>query len=267
MARKSVVSGPSTKFHASHTSKAFAEVDRPAYTRQVHDPDPAKDLLERPRAIHGQGSRAGRLESPVGRHATGAPLPLAHVHAPNLKLDSPPRSPQSAKLEAERAARLPPGGGLPTETPERATQRNEGGLAFVKDDVAAGATAIVEVRPRERFLPRALRIHKEPEGVGAVERSHWQVFSLTVGTRECLSHELRRVGGIPADQIDDASFEFIPCPAGVSIILRARNESGRPACFQALLEGEVLPEETSNGLPPAREPRALPEHAGDHSTS
>lgn len=240
--RKAVVSGPSTKHRVSHSAAAAATDDgtrKPIPAPGVFDPDPAKEVLERSRT-----GRTGYLVSPTGRAASPKPNAIASAHAPALRIDSPARSPQSSKLEADRAGRhgaahTPTQGGAP----ERAVASGASGqtLPFVKNDVGHKDAIVVEARPRAPFLPETLAVHKEPEGVGSVEASRWQVLGLAVNGEECLREELRE-GGVDAQAIGPETFRFVPCPAGAPIILRVRNDSGHPACLSATLVGDVVKE-------------------------
>jgi len=237
--RKAVVSGPSTKMRASHSAQAAATSSGLIPAPGVFDPDPAKEVLERPRS-----GRTGTLESPTGRAASPKPNAIAQAHAPSLRIDSPARSPQSQKLEADRAGRhgaahTPTQGGAP----ERALQGGASGqnLTFVRNDVGHKDAIVVEARPRARFVPEALSVHKEPEGVGSVEASRWQILGLSINGEECLREELRE-GGVDSASIDPDTFRFVPCPAGAPTVLRVRNDSGRPACFSATLVGRVVQE-------------------------
>jgi hypothetical protein len=230
--RKTVVSGPTTKFRPSHTAQAAVETMNPTPpipAIEVHDYDPTKEQLERPKKGH-----LLYAESPVGRAAVRAPVALSRTHTPAPKIDSPGRSPQSAKLEAERAAltrpESAPQSGL---TPVRALSTGKN-LTFVKDDVAHGVTVLIEARPRSAFLPSRLSIvHESADGELL---THWRIFGLSVNGIECLREDLRE-SGVHAYEIPDDAFDFVTCAAGAPIFLRARNDSGKPVCLQAILVG------------------------------
>ncbi len=243
--RKSVVSGPSTKMRPSHSAAAAATSSTVRAAPGIHDPDPAKEILERSRS-----GRTGYAVSPTGRAASPKPSPIASAHAPSVRIDSPARSPQSAKLEADRAGRhgtahTPTQGGAP----ERVLSGSAGGqnlsrLAFVKDAIGHKETGVLEARPRTPINPEGLSVHKEPEGVGSVEASRWQILGLSIDGQECLREELRE-GGVEATAIGPDTFHFVPCPAGAPVVLRVRNDSGRPACLSAVLTCHVEPAESA----------------------
>jgi hypothetical protein len=246
--RKSIVSGTG-RMRSKSKAEAAATSEHMTPARTEHVDDPALAVLER---SHG---RLQHLESPTGRAAPGAQSIVQKPHSAHApKIDSPPRSPQSSKLEASRAATGAPTarngtvGGAPT----RALNQGGENLTFVRDDVAHGAAVDIITRPREPFVPTDLSVYREPEGVGGVHASHWRLLGLSVDGTECLKDE-HRESGIAGHEASSDHFTFVACPAGAPIILRARNDSGRPACLQAVLAGHAMARPPA---PPAPETEA-----------
>jgi len=243
--RKSIVSGTG-RMRSKSKAEAAATSEHMTPARTEHVEDPAREVLER---SHG---RLQHLESPTGRAAPGAQSIVQKPHSAHApKIDSPPRSPQSSKLEASRAAsgaataRNGTVGGAPT----RALSQGGENLTFLRDDVAHGASVDITARPREPFMPTHLSIFREPEGVGGVQTSHWRLLGLAVDGKECLKDE-HREGGVAGHEVKDEHFAFAACRPEGQVVLRVRNDSGRPACLQAVLAGHAVAE------PPAPETEA-----------